>query len=86
MIYTDGTHLVTDGPLEELHEFAESIGLRREWFQDHRHPHYDLMGAKKKLAIERGAKVVSSKEIVRLNNQKGEMSETCPNRVLYTAD
>ncbi len=28
---------------DELHAFAVSLGLKREWFQDHRsHPHYDL--------------------------------------------
>lgn len=69
MIYTDLTHLITNGPMEELHEFAQSIGLKRQWFQDHnRHPHYDLMGFKKGLAVRAGAKVVTSKEIVRVLN------------------
>jgi hypothetical protein len=45
MILFDGVHLATNGPIEELHEFAQSIGLKREWFQDHpRHPHYDVWG------------------------------------------
>lgn len=26
-------HMWTDGDLEELHEFAESLGLKRAWFQ-----------------------------------------------------
>jgi hypothetical protein len=69
MIYTDLTHLITDGYIDELHGFAASIGLKREWFQSHnRHPHYDLMGFKKGLAVRAGAKVVSSKEIVRILN------------------
>lgn len=69
MIYTDLTHLVTDGPIEELHEFAQGIGLKREWFQDHdRHPHYDLIGFKKGLAVRAGAEVISSKEVVRILN------------------
>jgi len=31
MVYTDGIHLVADS-LEELHEFAHKIGLKREWY------------------------------------------------------
>lgn len=27
MIYTDGTHLISDKSLDELHSFAQSIGL-----------------------------------------------------------
>ena len=66
MIYTDGTHLITDGPIDELHKFAKEIGLKRTWFQDHpRHPHYDIFGMKVRKAITNGAKFVSSKEIVR---------------------
>lgn len=43
MIYTDGVHLVAD-TLSELHEFAISIGLKRNYFHGLRkgHPHYDL--------------------------------------------
>lgn len=42
-IYTDRTHLITTGNLEGLHDFAQSIGLKREWFQRKgRYPHYDL--------------------------------------------
>ena len=42
MIYTDNVHLVGDN-LQELHIFAQSVGLKREWFQEHsHHPHYDI--------------------------------------------
>ncbi|MGH9769509.1 MAG: DUF4031 domain-containing protein, partial [Blastocatellia bacterium] len=57
-------HLVSDASLEELHEFAEGLGLRREWFQSKSIPHYDLTGEVYKLALERGAALVSSREIV----------------------
>src|SRR5262244_82167 len=57
-------HLVSDTSLEELHQFAESLGLRREWFQEKSIPHYDLTGAVYELALERGAQLVSSREIV----------------------
>jgi hypothetical protein len=32
--------------LEELHEAAARLGLRREWFQEGLRPHYDLMGTR----------------------------------------
>jgi hypothetical protein len=65
MVYTDGVHLVAD-TLDELHAFAESIGMKRSWFQDHpRHPHYDTISkGKKSKAIKAGAILISSKEIV----------------------
>jgi len=58
-------HLVSDTSLEELHRFAESLGLWREWFQEKSIPHYDLTGKVYDLALERGARLVSSREIVR---------------------
>lgn len=58
-------HLVSDASLEELHQFAAELGLRREWFQMKSIPHYDLTGEVYELAIERGAILVSSREIVR---------------------
>lgn len=43
--YGRSCHLVTDGDVEELHEFATRIGLRRSWFQPaNGRPHYDLTG------------------------------------------
>lgn len=52
--------------LEELHEMAVNIGLKREWFQNHpRHPHYDLSPLGRELAIEAGAVPVSSRELVK---------------------
>ena len=57
-------HLVSDDSLEELHEFAGSLGIRREWFQLKSIPHYDLTGEVYELALERGAALVSSREIV----------------------
>ncbi len=57
-------HMVSDTSLEELHLFAEGLGLRREWFQMKSVPHYDLTGEVYELALERGAILVSSREIV----------------------
>lgn len=48
MILFDGTHMVSDESLDELHAEAERIGLHRDWFQPHpRHSHYDVFGAPK---------------------------------------
>jgi hypothetical protein len=66
--FTDGVHLISDS-IQNLHAFAESIGLKRHYFHGVRkkHPHYDLTNPKVLLrAIAAGARVVSSKEIVRL--------------------
>jgi hypothetical protein len=51
-------HLMTDygADLEPLHRLAQSIGLKREWFQSHPlHPHYDLTPAMRIKAIQAGA-------------------------------
>lgn len=48
-------HLLADS-LDELHIFAKSIGLRREWFQDHtRYPHYDINVNRRVIAVKKGA-------------------------------
>ncbi len=62
-VYTDGTHLIASST-DELHAFAKKIGLKREWFQDHRIPHYDLMRGKKLKAIQAGAKLVEPRQLV----------------------
>jgi hypothetical protein len=57
-------HMVTDGSLEDLHEFAGRIGLSRRRFQNHpRHPHYDLMPGSRSLALALGAVEVSVSEL-----------------------
>lgn len=43
---------------EELHEMADKIGLKREWFQpypEHSIPHYDLVPSRRLRAIKLGA-------------------------------
>ena len=71
MVYTDGTHIIAS-ELGELHAFAQSIGMKHEWFQDHpRHPHYDTISKRTKTAaLRKGAVMKSSKDLVNiLNNQ-----------------
>lgn len=54
-------HLFTDSPedpaeMDQLHRFAQRIGLRREWFQLHiTLPHYDVTEGMRKKAVEYGA-------------------------------
>jgi len=38
--------------LEELHEFAQKIGMKREWFQDKRLTSLRSYDYKKKLAVK----------------------------------
>ena len=56
--WSGGGHLQAD-TLDELHEFADRMGLRREWFQSKpgrpENDHYDLTRAGRELALECGA-------------------------------
>jgi hypothetical protein len=49
--------------LDELHAFAESIGLRRYWFQDKRIPHYDVSETKRQKALQKGAVAIACSEL-----------------------
>lgn len=52
---TESCHLLAD-TLDELHTMAQSIGLKREWFQDKRSgKHYDLVPSKRAAAVALGA-------------------------------
>lgn len=75
MIYTDGTHLITDGNIEELHAFAKKIGPERSWFQSvgHRIPHYDLTTKRmSKKALANGAKAVTTQQLLKTLKEKHE--------------
>lgn len=66
MIITDGVHLTSTVNEEQLHRFAGRLGLKRRWFQDGRHPHYDLTTPAAKLrAVNQGAVLVSRRQLVR---------------------
>ena len=57
-------HLVADS-LDELHEFAQRLGLKRTWFQDKAsYPHYDVTAFTREKALSLGAKVGSRAEII----------------------
>jgi len=70
MTYFDDTHLVSD-TLDELHEFAQRNGLRREWFQYHAdHPHYDITADwRKKIALKLGAKKSRPREVLKISKK-----------------
>ena len=56
-------HLLADS-VEELHSFAQRIGVKRRWFQNHRHPHYDLSVTKRRLAVNHGATQSTTRELL----------------------
>lgn len=59
-------HMMTDGNIEELHTFAQRLGLKRAWFQDKPSgAHYDLSQNKRWQAIRMGAVAVSAHEMLR---------------------
>ena len=58
-------HMVSDKSVEELHEFAARIGLKRESFQSVSRPHYDLRPSTRRLAVSMGAEEVGVRELVR---------------------
>lgn len=67
MIFTDGVHLVSDTSLDELHAFAERLGLSRRRFHGLRkgHPHYDTKANLRGYALMDGAREVKTLELVR---------------------
>ena len=59
------SHLMAD-TIEELHQIAAAIGLRREWYQPKSTPHYDVCQAKRALAIQQGAIEIDNRKVVEL--------------------
>jgi hypothetical protein len=58
--------MMTDGHIDELHNFAAKIGMKREWFQDNPlHLHYDLFDGRINKALQAGAIMVSKIELVK---------------------
>lgn len=59
------SHMMADS-LEELHAMADRIWLRRECFQTHGTPHYDICQKKRRLALEYGAVEIGRHKVVEL--------------------
>jgi hypothetical protein len=72
-------HLGADS-FEELHEFAQKIGLKREWFQaNHRYKHYDIVTeSKRRRAVKAGALLVPPTVLLHLMFSKGLWTPTFP--------
>ncbi|AYG47263.1 DUF4031 domain-containing protein [Pseudomonas sp. Leaf58] len=57
-------HLVADS-LDELHSFADRLGLKRSWFQSKTlYPHYDVTKSVRSRALAMGAKGADREQIV----------------------
>lgn len=56
-------HLIADS-VEELIEFAVSIGLRAEWYQPKSSPHFDLTEEGREVAVQRGAIELDNRSLV----------------------
>lgn len=55
-------HLMADDT-NELHTFAQSIGLKPEWFQSHAvQPHYDIVESYRIKAIAKGAVEITTEQ------------------------
>ncbi len=55
-------HLVSDSSYDELHDFAERVGIPRRGFQG---DHYDIPEEYREELIAAGAEQVESRELVR---------------------
>ena len=56
-------HLIADS-VEELIEVAESMGMRREWFQAKSTPHFDLTADGRVTAVSMGAIELTNRELI----------------------
>jgi hypothetical protein len=64
--FTEFCHLLADTP-DELHAMADRIGMPRRFFQDHPSRwHYDLPAHLRLLAVEYGAREMSTREVAQL--------------------
>lgn len=74
--WTRSCHMYAD-TLEELHAMARSIGMRRSWFQDKETlPHYDLVPARRKAAVQLGAIEHTREQMVQfMRSRSGVVAE-----------
>jgi hypothetical protein len=67
------SHLTAD-TVDELHDFAAGLGMRRAWFQAHPHDplrhHYDVTDRLRDEAIARGAVPVTWRQAARSRRQR----------------
>ncbi len=82
-------HLVADS-LDELHEFAVALGLRRDWFQGKAsYPHYDVTTFVRDRALQIGAsqgskaQIIASAKLLRTQLRTTEPSQLHRGILLY---
>lgn len=88
--WTHSCHLFADG-IEELHQFAKDIGLKRAWFQykKGKTPHYDLNENMRSKAIRLGAVEIDRRqaaEIIRSYGLCGECEKPCTHRCTFCGE
>lgn len=73
------SHLWSDISDQELHDFAQAIGMSREWFQDKnsRFHHYDMRKSFREKAVKNGATEVELRVyILEHLNRKSQYNDT----------
>lgn len=75
---TPSCHMFTDTlDLEELHDLAARIGMKREWFQLSRQaPHYDLTPSRRAKAVALGAVELGRRESVAIWRARRQLVAT----------
>ena len=75
-------HMLSEN-LDELHEMARLIGMKREWFQTSPVPHYDICQAKRRIAIGYGAVEIDRRRTVEImRHLRASVPHLCrPSRV-----
>jgi hypothetical protein len=58
-------HMIADSD-GELHAMAARIGVARRWFQDRRHPHYDICLQMRARAVRAGAIEITRRDAIRV--------------------
>jgi hypothetical protein len=58
-------HLGSTESIDELHEFAKTLGVKKCWYHSHKYPHYDVNESLCESAHGLGAVKVSSAEFIR---------------------
>lgn len=57
-----GRHLICEPySIDNLHEMARQLGIKRCWFHGGRHPHYDIPKRRTEEILERTERVTSRK-------------------------
>jgi len=62
------SHMISDTSYGELHDFASSVGIPRQAFE---RDHYDVVAARFDDVVSAGARVVPTRQIVRILLQTG---------------